>query len=276
MTGCTWNVQQEMLTALANHPYRGLHSHRHTNCLILESSSAKMSAAPNHRRTKPGGVKTGYPGQAPANGVTGPTSQIPGLCQEATEGAPEARTSGRRVGIFDSDSDYVKLAKGGGQKGLLWHEDNKEEARPNKSYNSPDWFSAESQSGSKAASPDDCQGYGKRQPLAAPFGTDDISAWERESDSYKEKNPTVTDASSQMENMSLSQGGYMEVNKYKKTQSDFTMDRSVEKKTAPVSMSKLLSFGYIEDEKKSTNEDDCSSVTSEQTSTIAPEDEDLE
>ncbi|XP_031648318.1 uncharacterized protein C7orf57 homolog isoform X2 [Oncorhynchus kisutch] len=267
MTGCTWNVQQEILTALANHPYRGLHSHRLTNCLILESSSAKMSAAPNHRRTKPGGVKTGYPGQAPANGVTGPTSQIPGLCQEATEGAPEARTSGRRVGIFDSDSDYVKLAKGGGQKGLLWHEDNKEEARPNKSYNSPDWFSAESQSGSKAASPDDCQGYGKRQPLAAPFGTDDISAWERESDSYKEKNPTVTDASSQMENMSLSQGGYMEINKYKKT--------SVEK-TVPVSMSKLLSFGYIEDEKKSTNEDDCSSVTSEQTSTIAPEDEDLE
>lgn len=55
-------------------------------------------------------------------------------------------------------------------------------------------------SGSKAASPDDCQGYGKRQPLAAPFGTDDISAWERESDSYKEKvnsmaptNPIITD-----------------------------------------------------------------------------------
>lgn len=39
------------------------------------------------------------------------------------------------------------------------------------------------------------------------------------------------------------------------------MDRSIEKKTAPVSMSKLLSFGYIEDEKKSTNEDDCSSTT---------------
>ncbi|XP_010888528.1 uncharacterized protein C7orf57 homolog isoform X1 [Esox lucius] len=234
-----------------------------------------MSAAPNHRRTKPGGMKTGFPGQASSNGVMGPTSQIPGLCQEATTGAPEARTSGRRVGIFESDSDYVKLAKAGGQKGLLWHEDNKEEAGPNKSYNAPDWFSAESQRGSKATSPDGCQGYSKRQPLSAPFGTDDSSGWERESDSFKEKRPSVADASNQMENMSLNQGGYMEVNKYKKTQSDFSMDRSHDKKTAPVSMSKLLSFGYIEDEKKSTNDDDSSSVTSEQT-TIAPEDNDLE
>lgn len=78
------------------------------------SAGDNTLSKPNHFIT---GVKTGYPGQAPSNGVTGPTSQIPGLCQEATEGAPEARTSGRRVGIFDSDSDYVKLAKGGGQKG---------------------------------------------------------------------------------------------------------------------------------------------------------------
>ncbi|KAJ8003549.1 hypothetical protein DPEC_G00149500 [Dallia pectoralis] len=224
-----------------------------------------MSAAPNHRRTKPGGMKTGLSGQSSTNGVMGPTSQIPGLCQEATEGAPEARTSGRRVGIFESDSDYVKLAKAGGQKGLLWHEDNKEEARPNKSYNVPDWFSAESQRGSKATSPDGCQGYSKRQPLSAPFGTDDSAGWE--SDSLKEKGTAVADASNQMENMSLNRDDYMEVNKYKKTSHD--------KKTAPVSMSKLLSFGYIEDEKKSTNDDDSSSVTSEQT-TIAPEDFDLE
>lgn len=53
----------------------------------------------------------------PANGNAGPASQIPGLSQSA-ETTPEERTTGRRVGIFDSDSDYTKLAKGGGHKGL--------------------------------------------------------------------------------------------------------------------------------------------------------------
>lgn len=52
-------------------------------------------------------------------GVTGPTSQIPGLSQSAdTTTAAVERISGRRVGIFETDSDYVKLAKGGGHKGV--------------------------------------------------------------------------------------------------------------------------------------------------------------
>lgn len=59
------------------------------------------------------GIKPG----ATNSGVTGPTSQIPGLCQSATDSAPAERSSGRRVGIFESDSDYVKLAKQGGHKG---------------------------------------------------------------------------------------------------------------------------------------------------------------
>lgn len=58
---------------------------------------------------KPGVVTTG---------VTGPTSQIPGLSQSVeADNTPAERISGRRVGIFESDSDYVKLAKGGGHKG---------------------------------------------------------------------------------------------------------------------------------------------------------------
>lgn len=57
--------------------------------------------------------------------------------------------------------------------------------------------------------------------------------------------------------------------KYKRTCHD--------KKALPVSMSKLLSHGYVEEKKKSPNDDDTSSVTSEQTSTIATEDvDDLE
>lgn len=50
-------------------------------------------------------------------GATGPSSQIPGLSQTADENTPAEKASGRRVGIFESDSDYVKLAKGGGHKG---------------------------------------------------------------------------------------------------------------------------------------------------------------
>ncbi|XP_071771360.1 uncharacterized protein C7orf57 homolog [Centroberyx gerrardi] len=219
-----------------------------------------MSAAvPNHRRTKPGGIKPG----APSNGVSGPTSQIPGLSQSADDSAPVERISGRRVGIFETDSEYVKLAKQGGQKGLLSH-DVDFEAKPGKPYNPPEWFGGE-KSGSNATSPDGQLGTA-RQPLAAPFGTDNSSTWERETDSFthaKEKlspDSTIQD----MEGLSIT-----DTNKYKRT--------SYDKKAPPVSMSKLLSFGYVEDEKKSPDDDDASSVTSEQTSTVATEDvDDLE
>lgn len=63
--------------------------------------------------------------------------------------------------------------------------------------------------------------------------------------------------------------GLAVTNKYKRT--------SYEKKAPPVSMSKLLSHGYVEEKKKSPTDDDASSVTSDQTSTVATEDvDDLE
>lgn len=218
------------------------------------------TAVPNHRRTKPGGIKPG----AASTGVTGPTSQIPGLSQSATESAPVERTSGRRVGIFESDSDYVKLAKGGGHKGLLSHDVDDVDDTPKKSYQPANWFGGDdSKNGSKATSPDS-QLKGGRQPLTAPFGTDNGSPWEKETDRYSPNKEKMSpdSISPQMENLSLA-------NKYKRT--------SYDKKAPPVSMSKLLSHGYVEDKKKSPTEDDTSSVTSEQTSTIATEDvDDLE
>ncbi|XP_047432253.1 uncharacterized protein C7orf57 homolog [Mugil cephalus] len=220
---------------------------------------SEMSAAvPNHRRTKPGGIKPG----AVTSGVTGPTSQIPGLSQTADETSPVERTSGRRVGIFETDSEYVKLAKQGGHKGLLSHDADSED-KPMKNYNPPNWFGDESKSGSKATSPDG-QMKGGRQPLAAPFGTDNGSTWERERDRFSGTDKTSPDdaAAGDMEGLSLT-------GKYKRT--------SYDKKAPPVSMSKLLSHGYVEEKKKSPNDDDASSVTSEQTSTIATEDvDDLE
>ncbi|XP_030638602.1 uncharacterized protein C7orf57 homolog [Chanos chanos] len=237
-----------------------------------------MTTEPNYRRKKPG--HTSNPANASSNGVMGPSSQIPGLSVTAETG-PVERTKGRRVGIFETDSDYVKLAKQGGQKGLLWHEETNVETKPGKSYKAPDWFSSaaegEQHSRSKAASPDATISHGLDksptkqgvQPLAAPFGTDDSSSWEKEADGVaagKQKKPKGGDQVVQaMEKLALSPEEIEKANKYKRM--------SHEKiSSGPVSMSKLLSFGYIEEDKKSPD-DDASSMTSEMTSTIAPEDD---
>ncbi|XP_077471499.1 uncharacterized protein C7orf57 homolog [Stigmatopora argus] len=218
-----------------------------------------MSAVvPNHRRTKPGGIKPG----AAASGVTGPTSQIPGLSQVAGENPPAERTTGRRVGIFESDSDYVKLAKQGGHKGLLSHEDDVDH-NPKTDHSPNNWLGGDDSNGSSKATSPNSQGKAGRQPLLAPFGTDNSSSWERETDRYTHDNDKMSPdgAAVQLEGLSVS--------KYKRM--------SHVKKATPVSMSKLLSHGYVEDKKKSPNDDDTSSVTSEQTSTIATEDvDDLE
>ncbi|XP_068575757.1 uncharacterized protein C7orf57 homolog [Cebidichthys violaceus] len=224
-------------------------------------STAEMSAAvPNHRRTKPGGIKTAV---VTGGGATGPTSQIPGLSQTADETSPVERNSGRRVGIFESDSEYVKLAKGGGHKGLLSHDADADD-QPMKACQLgglPNWYGDdESKGGSKPTSPDTEMKAARL--LAAPFGTDNSSSWERDDRISPDKEKMSPDGvANEMEGLSVT-------NKYKRT--------CYEKKAAPVSMSKLLSHGYV-DKKKSPNDDDTSSVTSEQTSTTMTEDvDDLE
>ncbi|XP_072539761.1 uncharacterized protein C7orf57 homolog [Salminus brasiliensis] len=213
-----------------------------------------MSAEPNYRRTKPG-MKTSIPS---ANGASGPASQIPGLSQSANS-APEEKTKGRRVGIQATDSDYVKLAKQGGHRGLLSHDDDVE-SDTSSSLKRPEFLAGTDGQQS--------QGKASAQRLVAPFGTDDCSAWDRESDGAgadKGKKSKVSPVTQEMEKLALSPKDIEEASKYKRMSHD-------KKEVAPVSMSKLLSFGYMEDEKKSPD-DDASSMTSEQTSTIAPEDE---
>ncbi|XP_077055463.1 uncharacterized protein C7orf57 homolog isoform X1 [Siphateles boraxobius] len=231
----------------------------------MTTKTPDMDAEPNYRRTKPGNGPCVRSTQHEAsNGASGPSSQIPGLSQTA-DVTPEEKTKGRRVGIQASDSDYVKLAKQGGQKGLLRHDD-PVESKPNSTYKPSNWFSGspdDQESGSNATTPDGIsksESKGALQQLEPPFGTDNCSAWDR--DSGNDKN--VNNATSEMQKLSLQD--IDEANKFKKTSHD-------KKKTAPVSMSKLLSFGYAQDEDKSPNDDDASSITFEQTSTIAPEDE---
>ncbi|KAM3608208.1 uncharacterized protein V6R79_021067 [Siganus canaliculatus] len=168
------------------------------------------------------------------HGVNGQISQIPGLSPSIKD-HPEERARGRRVAVLESDSDYVKLAKQGGHKGLLWHEETV--SSKTNSYKAPDWFHTASEDDSKLSS-EEKKNPGALQPLDPPFGTDSVSAWERAngSNNGKEKN----------DNMNLaSPNQYYLTTKFRRIVFD--------KKPAPVNMSKLLSFGYADDDKTTAN-----------------------
>uniref|UniRef100_A0A8C4DXF4 Uncharacterized protein n=1 Tax=Dicentrarchus labrax TaxID=13489 RepID=A0A8C4DXF4_DICLA len=178
-------------------------------------------------------------------GINGQISQIPGLSQ-AINTLPDERARGRRVGVLESDSDYVKLAKQGGHRGLLWHE-NTITSNTN-SYQPPDWFCTESGDNSEPSliNSDENKNPGAFQPLEPPFGNDNMSAWERDDSrsNGKEKDNNVHD--SQLEKLQ-SPTQYYQTSKFKRIVYD--------KKPAPVDMSKLLSFGYAEDDKPIANHD---------------------
>ncbi|KAM9482084.1 uncharacterized protein C7orf57 homolog isoform 1-T1 [Clarias gariepinus] len=204
-----------------------------------------MSTEPNYRRTKPG-MKASVPN---SNGASGPASQIPGLSQSA-DTAPVEKSKGRRVGIQATDSDYVKLAKQGGHRGLLSHDREQGDAQCAFDLSPVD---------------DQSQGKANAQKLVAPFGTDDCSGWDNDSGAGKDKKAQVGHATEEMQKLSLSQKDIEEAGKFKRISHD-------KKPVDPVNMSKLLSFGYMEDEKKSPD-DEGSSMSSEHVSTVAQEEE---
>ncbi|KAM7407538.1 hypothetical protein PAMA_003316 [Pampus argenteus] len=182
------------------------------------------------------GVKTGY------DGINGQISQIPGLSPTVSS-VCEEKARGRRTVVLDSDSDYVKLAKQGGHKGLLWHEESFT-SQPN-SYRPPSWFCSSSGDITKPSliTIEEKKNPGAFQRMEPPFGTDNMSAWERDDSSNgEEKNNNVHN--NQMENLQSSYQHH-ETSKFKRIVFD--------KKPAPVDMSKLLSFGYADDNKPTAN-----------------------
>jgi len=67
-------------------------------------------------------------------------SQIPGWGSDVTAGAAPS-LGGRRIGLFEHDSDYVRLAKMGGRANLLTHPDSaKMVPRERVAYSKPDWM----------------------------------------------------------------------------------------------------------------------------------------
>ncbi|KAM4608544.1 uncharacterized protein C7orf57-like isoform 2-T2 [Polymixia lowei] len=194
----------------------------------------------NDLQASKSGLKTGY------HGTNGQTSQIPGLSSGASSG-PEEKTRGRRVGVLESDSAYVKLAKQGGQKDLLCHEDIL--CPKSTSYKAPDWFcptAADGDGKSGLIKNEEKRSPGAFPVLEPPFGTDRTSALEQ-GDSGDGKQEQDNVPCSQMEELSLS------------PQHDETsgfMNLPTNKKGAPVNMSKLLSFGYAEGEKTAPSSDE--------------------
>ncbi|XP_019945528.1 uncharacterized protein C7orf57 homolog isoform X2 [Paralichthys olivaceus] len=179
------------------------------------------------------------------NAVNAHTSQIPGL-SATTSPPPEEKARGRRVAVLDTDSDYVKLAKQGGHKGLLWHEETVA-STPNE-YKPPNWFCSPSEDNGELSliNSEEKKNPGAFQPLEPPFGGDSMSAWERSDSSSSRKEKNNNPHFSQMEKIQ-SPIQYLETSKFRK--------RVFDKRPAPVDMSKLLSFGYADDDKPTVTTD---------------------
>lgn len=175
------------------------------------------------------------PGHSALNGHI---SQIPGLSPTISTPSEDQGQS-RRTRYLDSDSDYVKIAKQGGHKELLWHEESIL-SKPS-TYKPPDWFGTLSDDASNPS----VINSGERktsaafQPLEPPFGTDNMSAWERENiiNVDKEKNNDADD------------GPTEKVTSSRRRSACHFKRRMPHKNPSPVDMSKLLSFGYAEPNK---------------------------
>uniref|UniRef100_A0A1A7XQN3 Uncharacterized protein n=1 Tax=Iconisemion striatum TaxID=60296 RepID=A0A1A7XQN3_9TELE len=176
------------------------------------------------------------PGKAGVNpGSGGHISQIPGL-SPTIQSVPDEKARGRRVGVQENDSDYVKLAKQGGHKGLLWHDGTITSKLT--SYQPPDWFSNKSGDSSKQSK--EKKTPGALQPLKPPFWTENTTTRER-GDGCSNKNEEDVDDHCDQQVEEFQSPIHFEASKYKRTVYD--------KKPAPVDMSKLLRFGYAEENK---------------------------
>ncbi|XP_053733853.1 uncharacterized protein C7orf57 homolog isoform X1 [Synchiropus splendidus] len=171
---------------------------------------------------------------------------MPGMSQNA-EGQKKI---GRRFGVQEGDSEYIKLAKQGGHKDLLWHG---QECTVKDVPSKPAGFFYHAGDDKHQY----CGDEGRRNPAPSrrrdpPFGSDNMSTWERDDNcnNYEEKvtnavqPPTVHFHPQQGEDLLAAQPSSVS-SKYKR--------RIFDKKPAPVDMSKLLSFGYAEDKTTADN-----------------------
>ncbi|XP_063070094.1 uncharacterized protein C7orf57-like [Engraulis encrasicolus] len=182
------------------------------------------------------------------------TSHIPGLSLAMHDADNEENASRRRIGIVETDSNYVKLAKQGGHKGLLWHEDTTLSVRKPTPYKPPAWFSNDTvdhmplsttkRTGAGFLGHEEFQKGPKMsttQPLDSPFGGDNKSAWQREADRVAtEEIRAIDNSANQLKELTITPQHFQD-SKFRK--------HSSSKNPAPVSMAKLLSFAYLEEDR---------------------------
>ncbi|XP_007888105.1 uncharacterized protein C7orf57 homolog isoform X2 [Callorhinchus milii] len=180
----------------------------------------------------------------------------------------EERYRGRRTGIHDTDSDYVKLAKRGGLSDLLTFDGSPLKSTRGSSRK-PGWLTPETTlQESKPRAPDymchdeasNINENGGDQISLAPVVPDEKCSQEEEECLEESENSKsgIHDAANkrqrdrnlppqlQMEAMTLaSQENQRELQPSISSLSSIA--RSVRRKEAPVSMQKLLSFGYADD-----------------------------
>ncbi|XP_077474204.1 uncharacterized protein C7orf57-like isoform X1 [Stigmatopora argus] len=201
----------------------------------MNSKNAKDLKSTDVQPAKPGGKK-GYHCKRQI-------SQIPGLSPVIT--VSDERNFGKRVGVLDSDSEYIKLAKQGGHKGLLYF-DNALASKP-ETFNSAEVLAdgpIEALGNLNVICTKERKSPTTSQRPLPPFWTDNMSTWERDGGSpLKDKNKKVHDKQVVLSQMSPPNNGGI---KFRRTVSI--------KKTSPVNMSKLLSFGYVDEDKTLASE----------------------
>ncbi|XP_072301490.1 uncharacterized protein C7orf57 homolog [Eucyclogobius newberryi] len=194
-----------------------------------------------------------------AVGENGHISQIPGL-SPTVKTINDERAQGKRSGVLATDSEFTRLSKQGGHKGLLWHTEILSPSSPH-SYKAPSWFSDNGNPSLITASKQKKtpRAFLRREP---PFGSDNMSAWERDDGSACTEpqhisNPEI-ETEQQQQQQQQDSGKCAQCPELHSVSvfargnaahATVTVPRVFDKKPAPVDMSTLLSFGYMEDSK---------------------------
>ncbi|XP_043930703.1 uncharacterized protein C7orf57 homolog [Protopterus annectens] len=203
------------------------------------------------------------------------TSNIPGL-GDFSSPTNEDKYGKNRKWIRETDSDYVKLAKQGGHKGLLSFEDERPDPTSSESDGKdedPAWLKnapaiEDLKKASSWATPDymhhmefqKSKDTGDSHSLHAPFGTDNNASWERKKDDwimdvgmlrrpeFGRRQPQALNASTCTHEEGLpvqvDQQEAMQVKSFNR------------KKNESTSMQKLLSFGYVDNKNVGGNDEE--------------------
>uniref|UniRef100_A0A8D0HA11 Chromosome 7 open reading frame 57 n=1 Tax=Sphenodon punctatus TaxID=8508 RepID=A0A8D0HA11_SPHPU len=187
-----------------------------------------------------------------------PASQIPGL-SDLAESHNEITCGGRRKWIKDTDSEYVKLAKQGGQPDLLKYYTPFTRKTSPVAYAAPDWYMHHSKPDESRAHAPSLPNYmiheefnpdqlnGSYESKRGPFDFDMKSVWQRDAEDKENKErkkvklPAINPKHSNKVPPSVAAKEFHSGNRL------YFPPMPGQKNNEPVNFSKLLSNGYGDD-----------------------------